>query len=250
MSRAMKPRRRLPAPPQLAHLLAEGSLALFLDFDGTLVEIAEGPDAIAVPNGLADRLQRLANRLDGRLALVSGRSVDNLQTFLGPLPLHLAGSHGGHILSPNGAALREAEPLPSPVAEALEKFARDNGVLHERKPHGGALHYRTRPDLEAETIRFAEQLAVDHALSTKSGKCVIELVWPGADKGGAVDLLAESAPFADALQVFIGDDVTDEDGFAACTRRGGFGIAVGERASATARYSLSSVKDVHAWLEL
>ncbi len=203
-----------------------------------------------MPDQLSDRLQRLANRLDGRLALVSGRSVDNLQTFLGALPLHLAGSHGGHILAPNGTALRDAEPLPAPVAEAMDGFARDNGLLHERKSHGGALHYRTRPEFEAETHRFAEQLAVDHALSTKSGKCVIELVWPGADKGGAVDLLARRAPFADALPVFVGDDVTDEDGFAACARRGGFGIAVGERASAAARYSLSSVKDVHAWLEL
>lgn len=250
MSRAMESRSRLPAPPRLSSLLAERPLALFLDFDGTLVEIADGPDAIAVPHALAERLQRLAARLNGALALVSGRSITNLTEFLGPLPLHLAGSHGGHVLGPDGAPLREAAPLPAPVVDALGAFAQDNGLLHERKPHGGALHYRVRPDLEGDTRRFADTLASEHGLATKSGKCVIELVWPGADKGGAVDLLSGQPPFAGALPVFIGDDVTDEDGFAACARHGGFGIAVGERISAAARYSLASVKDVHAWLEL
>ncbi|WP_296722471.1 trehalose-phosphatase [Erythrobacter sp.] len=246
----MESRPCLPAPPRLSSLLADRPLALFLDFDGTLVEIADGPDAIAVPPGLADRLQALAARLNGALALVSGRSIANLTDFLGPLPLHLAGSHGGHVLAPDGAPLREAAPLPSPVVDALGTFAQANGLLHERKAHGGALHYRARPDLEGGTRRFADALASEHGLATKSGKCVIELVWPGADKGGAVDLLSSEPPFAGALPVFIGDDVTDEDGFAACARHGGFGIAVGERESAAARYSLPSVKDVHAWLQL
>lgn len=246
----MELRPRLPAPPPLAGLLADCRVALFLDFDGTLVEIAEGPDAIAVPHGLADGLQRLAARLDGALALVSGRSIANLTDFLGPLPLHLAGSHGGHVLGPNGTPLREAAPLPAPVVEALGAFAQDNQLLHERKPHGGALHYRARPDLEGDARRFADTLASEHGLATKSGKCVIELVWPGADKGGAVELLTARPPFAGAIPVFVGDDVTDEDGFAACARLGGFGIAVGERESAAARYSLATVKDVHAWLEL
>lgn len=250
MSLGMETRSRLPAPPSLAGLLAKGPLALFLDFDGTLVEIAAGPDAIAVPRQLATGLQLLATRLGGALALVTGRSIDNLQTFLGPLPLHLAGSHGGHVLAPGGTPLREAEPLPAPVTAALGAFAAERGLLFERKAHGGALHYRARPELEGDARSFAGALAADHGLATKDGKCVIELVWPGADKGGAVDLLAGSAPFAGATPVFVGDDVTDEDGFSACNRLGGFGIAVGERASAAARYSLANVKDVHAWLEL
>ncbi|WP_084440128.1 trehalose-phosphatase [Erythrobacter dokdonensis] len=245
---AMRP--GLPPPPSLADLLADGPTALFLDFDGTLVEIAAGPDAIALPDGLGAGLERLARRLGGALALVSGRSVDNLSAFLGPLPLHIAGSHGGHVLTPCGNTLLEAKPLPAPVAEALGGFAAERGLLYERKAHGGALHYRAQPELEGDAHRFANGLAAEHGLVTKSGKCVIELVRPGADKGGAVDLLSRQPPFAGARPVFIGDDVTDEDGFAACNRLGGFGIAVGERASAAARYSLASVKDVHAWLEL
>jgi trehalose 6-phosphate phosphatase len=250
MSGNMETRLCLPAPPPLSALLEHGPLALFLDFDGTLVEIAAGPDAITVPLRLGAGLQRLGVRLGGALALVSGRGIGNLQAFLGPLPLYMAGSHGGHVLAPGGAILRDAQSLPPPVSEALGDFARDNGLIFEPKAHGGALHFRSRPDLATETHRFADALAQQHGLATKRGKSVIELVWPGADKGGAVALLASEPAFVGKRPVFIGDDVTDEDGFAACVRLGGLGIAVGERISAGATHSLASVKDVHAWLEL
>lgn len=250
MATAMEQRPRLPAPPPLARLLAHRRAALFLDFDGTLVDIAAGPDAVAVPSGLTAALERLAMRVNGALALVTGRSIANLHSFLGPMKLHMAGSHGGDVRMPCGTPLREGRPLPSQVTESLGSFAAATGVLYERKAHGGALHYRARPEMEADAYRFAASLADAHGLTTKAGKCVIELVWPGADKGGAVDLLAAHAPFEGATPVFIGDDVTDEDGFVASERRGGFGIAVGERASVAARYSLATVKDVHAWLEL
>lgn len=249
-SAPMATRPRPPVAPRLSTLLEAGPVALFLDFDGTLVEIADGPDAIAVPDRLAPRLERLAVRLDGALALVSGRSIDNLRQYLGPVALHFAGSHGADVRAPCGTALRAAEPLPGTVRDALAQFAASHDLLYERKAHGGALHYRARPDLEHAARIFAAGLADTHGLATKEGKCVIELVRPGADKGGAVDLLVEQAPFIGATPVFIGDDVTDEDGFAACQRHGGFGIAVGERASAAARYSLETVKDVHAWLEI
>lgn len=246
----MEPRSRLPAPPPLAELLADSRAALFLDFDGTLVEIASGPCAIAVPTGLAGGLVRLAERLGGALALVTGRSIDNLHSFIGPVAVHLAGSHGADVRTPCGEVLRYGTPLPPTVAETLASYAAANGLLYERKAHGGALHYRARPELESEACEYVAGLAAEHCLDTKSGKCVIELIWPGADKGGAVDLLAKRAPFIGAKPIFVGDDVTDEDGFAACARMGGFGIAVGERASAGAHYSLATVEDVHAWLEL
>ncbi|WP_284125113.1 trehalose-phosphatase [Parerythrobacter aestuarii] len=243
----MLQRSTLPPPPPLAEL---ERAALFLDFDGTLVEIAEGPDAINVGEGLGARLEALAGRLGGRLALVSGRSIDNLTQFLGQLSLHLAGSHGGHVQSHDGEELQEAEPLPPAIGESLGQFAQAHGLLYERKSHGAALHYRGKPDLEGEAHRFAGELAEEHGLATKSGKCVIELVRPGADKGGAVRLLMERNPFAGTTPIFIGDDVTDEDGFAACHALGGFGILVGDRPETAARYQLSTVKDVHAWLNL
>lgn len=246
----MLPHDQPAALPSLKSLLADDRVALFLDFDGTLVDIAEGPDAIAMPHWLPVALERLNRRLGGALALVTGRSIDNLHGFVGPLRVHVAGSHGGDVRMPDSTVLRHGKALPLPVADALGRFAAECGLLYERKAHGGALHYRARPDLEAATCSFADRLAAEHGLITKAGKCVIELLWPGADKGGAVDLLAARAPFAGAMPVFIGDDVTDEDGFTACAKLGGFGIAVGERASAAARYHLATVKDVHTWLEL
>lgn len=243
----MLQRSTLPPPPPLAEL---ERAALFLDFDGTLVEIAEGPDAIDVGEGLGARLESLARRLEGRLALVSGRSIDNLTEFLGPMSLHLAGSHGGHVQAHDGEVLQEAEPLPPAVGESLGAFAKEHGLLYERKSHGAALHYRSKPELEDEAHRVAGEIASDHGLATKSGKCVIELVRPGADKGGAVRLLMEQVPFSAAVPIFVGDDVTDEDGFAACHTLGGFGILVGDREETAARYCLPTVKDVHEWLKL
>lgn len=239
-----------PPPPPLAALLESGRVALFVDFDGTLVEIASGPDAIAVPKRLGAALELLSARLGGALALVSGRSIENLVSYLGPVRLHLAGSHGGHVQHANGQTMLEAQPLPDPVSSALRDFALREDLLYERKPHGAALHYRARPELEDGARRFVMGLAADHELATKSGKCVIELVRPGIDKGGAVRLLAQEEPFADALPVFIGDDVTDEDGFAVCNELGGFGVAVGRREETAARYSLANVREVHRWLNL
>lgn len=239
-----------PYPPDLASLLDHGPVALFLDFDGTLVEIASGPDAIDVPADLARRLDQLRGRMNGRLALVSGRSLDNLADFLGPTELHRAGSHGAHILAPDGTVLRGAKPLPQAVLDAIAGFTDEHGLLYEKKPHGAAIHFRNRPDLEGEAHAFATALAHDNTLATKTGKCVIELVQPGADKGGAVKLLMQTHTFAGAIPIFIGDDVTDEDGFRACDELGGFGILVGNRDVSSARYRLPHVKDVYEWLNL
>lgn len=247
MPRVMLQCSTLPPPPPLSELERP---ALFLDFDGTLVEIASDPDAIAVAEGLGQRLEMLAKRLSGRLALVTGRSIDNLTQFIGPLAVHVAGSHGGHVLGDTGDALQVSEPLAATIGEQLGGFASENGLLYERKSHGAALHYRARPDLEERAQDFASDLARQHGLTTKRGKCVIEIVRPGADKGGAVRLLMRQPAFAGAIPVFVGDDVTDEDGMATAAELGGFGIAVGDRPFEHASYHLSSVKDVHSWLNL
>ena len=243
----MLQRSTLPSPPPLDGL---ERLALFLDFDGTLVDIADGPDAIDVPDDLGQRIAALSNRLDGRLAVVTGRSLDNLEQFLGLCPVYRAGSHGAHVVTPQGEALQAAKALPEAVINQLSDFAQANGLLYERKPHGGALHYRAKPELEAQVKAISTQIADEHGLAAKSGKCVVELVWPGADKGGATRLLADQPECANATPIFIGDDVTDEDGMLAAKELGGFGIAVGERPSDAATYHLSTVKDVHTWLKL
>ncbi|GAA4036352.1 trehalose-phosphatase [Parerythrobacter jejuensis] len=243
----MLQRSTLPAPTPL---LGIERPALFLDFDGTLVDIASNPDAISVADDLGQKLESLSRRLEGRLAVVTGRGIDNLEQFLGSRAMFRAGSHGAHVLTAEGAVLRQAQALPDEVTARLSSFARDHNLLYERKAHGGALHYRTKPELEEQVRGFANDLAQAHDLSAKSGKCVVELVWPGADKGGAVHLLMQQAEFSSCTPIFVGDDVTDDDGMAAAVEHGGFGIAVGERPSNNASYHLDTVKDVHTWLNL
>lgn len=246
----MAEKRALSAPPPLAELI-ERRAALFLDFDGTLVELAPTPDTIAVREGLSDALLRLRARLDGRLALVSGRSVGDIHKYLGDIPVAMAGSHGGEIVDADGEPIGASNTaVNDDVRGALRAFADENGLGYEEKTQGAALHYRARPKFEAEAQSFAQGLAAQHDLATKRGKCVIELVPRGVDKGRAVETLLEQAEYGDDLPLFIGDDVTDEDGFKACNRNGGAGICVGTREQTSATYQLRDVAAVHEWLEL
>jgi len=247
----MPGRLALDPPPSLQQLCAEGPLALFLDFDGTLVEIAATPGGITVPATLGTTLFELSARLGDRLALVSGRAIPDLEHHLGPLRVARAGSHGIARELADGSSLGTlAEHLPLEVADALRAFAQASGFALEEKQHGAALHYRANPELEPQGAAFAEQIAREHGLEIKRGKCVIELVRPGASKAGAVRAFMEVPPFAGSRPVFIGDDITDEDGFAAAEDLGGFGILVGDRSPSTARYQLADPAAVHAWLGL
>lgn len=251
MSAAMEQVANLGPPPPLDLLLAEAPLALFVDFDGTLVDIAASPDAIAVPADLAERLAALADRLDMRLALVSGRAIESLERHCGVLRIACAGSHGAALRAADGRALNAAaDRLPEGVAAEVARFARANAVEYEAKPHGAALHSRSAPHLEADCAGFLATLAEAHGLVVKRGKRVAELVTTECDKGAAVCAFMAMPPFAGATPVFVGDDVTDEDGFRASAALGGFGVAVGERASAAARYRLAGPAAVHEWLDL
>ncbi|WP_394271074.1 trehalose-phosphatase [Qipengyuania sp.] len=238
-----------PPPPALREIIAAGPAALFLDFDGTLVEIASTPDAIVVPEGLAANLVRLSARLEGRLAIVSGRDLTDLAQHLGELPIACAGSHGASRRGADGTALdATALPLDSTVIAEVEAFARSSGARFERKAHGAALHSRTAPELEGCSRVFMQGLAARHGLAFKQGKFVAELARPGADKGAAVHAFMATPPFAGARPVFIGDDVTDDDGFAAVREHGGIAIAVGERPAPLAQFALADPAAVSDWL--
>jgi trehalose 6-phosphate phosphatase len=241
----------LPAPPPLEELLSTGRPALFLDFDGTLVELAPTPDSIRPLADMSQRLLTLAERLEHRLALVSGRALADIEKHIGPLPIAGAGSHGADIRAANGDAL---SPPPGEFPEAIERemraFAHKHGIDYEAKPHGGALHYRARPEMEAVVQVFGRTLADDHGWKAQGGKCVVEIVKGDADKASAVHTFMRLSPFAGAQPIFIGDDLTDEAGFAACRQLGSHGILVGERAQTAAGYRLPDVASVHAWLGL
>ncbi|NVE94336.1 trehalose-phosphatase [Altererythrobacter lutimaris] len=248
MSRALP----LGSPPPLSELCAAEPVALFLDFDGTLVEIASSPDAISVPTSLPGALRQLSQQLEGRLAVVSGRSLEDLSKHLGEdLQVAQAGSHGAARRFADGSPLgAEPDGLPDEVVTALEDFAASKNLRYEAKTHGGALHYRENPEAGDAAHEFAEHIAAANTLAIKTGKCVVELVHKGADKASAVRAFMEQSPFAGATPVFLGDDVTDEDGFAACEALGGCGILVGDPRDTNARYGLASVSQTHQWLDL
>lgn len=236
-------------PPQLAEWLAGGPVSLFLDFDGTLVDLAPLPDAIRPADDLNPRLQDLGVRLEGRLAMISGRAIADIERHLGRLCFAAAGSHGSDMRRADGSAIGMVpQPLAPAAADALRAFAAARGLDYEHKPHGGALHYRARPEQEGAARAFVRDLAERRGLSVQEGKCVIELVGADANKGAAVRALMAEAPFAGSRPIFIGDDLTDEAGFEACTALGGCGILVGQRGPTGARFALPDVGSVHRWL--
>ena len=240
----------LPDPPPLPNLAA-----LFLDFDGTLVELADTPDAVQTAPDLLAMLDRLAHRLEGRLAIVSGRSVRELREKLGIGTFAIAGSHGQEIsLAPGETQAPERDPGIDLAEAELRSFAEGrSGVLVESKPFGVGLHYR-QANQDAEACRaIADRLAKRHGLAIQHGKMVAELRGPiekdaPSDKGGAIRAFMQDASFKGATPVFIGDDVTDEDGFKAVLEMGGHPILVGDRQPSIARYRLASVAAVHSWL--
>lgn len=239
------------APPPLASLLSRGRVALFLDFDGTLVHLASGPDAIEPADDLAARIEALADRIERACAIISGRAIADIEAHIGPLTVAAAGSHGAHVRSADGEPLGDGpQGLPKIIEERLRAFAEAEALDYEHKPHGGALHYRSQPERGPKALAFAEALASEHDWAVQSGKCVVELVATGADKGTAVHTLMQVEPFTGAMPVFIGDDLTDEAGFKACRELGGTGILVGAPRETAAGYRLEDVTAVHNWLEL
>lgn len=230
-------------PPR--DLLAGASL--FLDFDGTLVPIAPTPDSVMVEPALLDLLGRLRARLDGRLVLLSGRSLADLGALLGDWTGLAAGSHGLEASDePPAVPHRDVAALLAEELRALR--AMHPGVLIEKKSYGLAFHYRQAPAAEEMCRRLGELAAARTGWTVQPGKMVVELRPAGADKGVALRRFMERPGFAGTRPVMIGDDVTDEAAFEAAQALGGAGILVGARETA-ARHSLADVAAVRAWLE-
>lgn len=206
------------------------SSALFLDFDGTLVDLAPAPEAVTVPSGLIDTLTALGGYLGGALAVISGRPIAQIDDFLHPLRLPVAGVHGAERRSIDGGlTLAHTHPLEhvEDVAQALA--ARYPTLRVESKRGSLALHYRQAPELEQLCLE-AMRAAVDQSpgLTLLRGKMVVEAKPGGASKGHAIEAFLHEAPFIGRSPVFIGDDATDEVGFATVQRLHGLGIKVGE----------------------
>lgn len=208
-----------------------GQVAFLLDFDGTLVDIAPTPESVVVPPGLKETLLALREATGDALAVISGRSIDQIDAFLGDVPFAVAGEHGIAIRHrPGGPIERAALPsVPSQwVIEAQELVASLPGTRLERKVGGFVLHYRGAPEAEGQLRKAAEAWVKDEGgkFHIQAAKMAWEIRPAGVDKGYAVELLMENAPFAGRKPVFVGDDVTDEDAIRAAVRLGGVGFRI------------------------
>jgi len=208
-------------------------IALFLDFDGTLAEIAPRPDAVQVEPGLVETLERLRDRLDGALAIVTGRPVTVIDDFLAPSRLDAAGLHGvecrvGGAIT--GGRAEDHPDLRGQVARLQAETAALSQVLIEDKGASVAVHWRlASPDdaarAEALVKGAAEALGAGYRLQL--GKAVGEIVPAQATKAHAIRAFMAQAPYAGRTPVFFGDDRTDEIAFASVNADGGVAVRVG-----------------------
>jgi trehalose 6-phosphate phosphatase len=225
-------------------------LAIFTDFDGTLVELAETPEAIEVPATLSEQLERTMREFDSAFAVLTGRDIADIDRYLSPLHIPVAGAHGTQRRRADGtmdiidpAAVSGAEE----IAHAVQPLVMAHpALIMETKEGAVALHYRRAPELE-DAVRVAMEEAVQAAadFTLVPGKMVIEARSRSVSKGTALRAYMQEEPFAGRTPIFIGDDTTDEDGFIAAQDLGGIGIKLGEGDTA-ARMRIADVTSVHA----
>ena len=228
--------RRIPPPPLGA------DCALFLDIDGTLLELAPTPGGVHVDAGVAALLPALARRLGGAVALITGRAMADADQLFHGLALPIAGQHGLERRRADGSLHRHLPPLSAleRLRGVLSQFAaRHDGLFLEDKGATLALHYRQAPRLASlvhRTLRrhMTAALAFESGWRLQPGKSILEIKPDGRDKGTAILEYMSEPPFAGRLPVFVGDDLTDEYGFAAVTTVGGWAVKVGRGSTARA----------------
>lgn len=228
--------------------------ALFLDVDGTLLDIESHPGDVRAGPQLREILGRVGRAVGGALALVSGRSIASLDRIFTPLVLPAAGLHGlerrgpdGRVHYPEGFVARMSD-----VRQRLTRFVESRpGLLLEDKGAAMALHFRNAPRLEDESRQAMQAAAgaLGDDFHVQQGKMVLELKPTGEDKGTAIRAFMTESPFAGRVPVFIGDDVTDEDGFRVVNELGGHSVRVGPPAATAARYGVASVMGVMNQME-
>lgn len=243
-----RPGRRLLPPPA-----PDPAWAWFLDIDGTLLEVAASPTLVIPDLGLHNRLSRLVARTGGAVALISGRTIADIDRLFGAPTLPVAGQHGLERRTATGEHVTQPPPhdLWERVRRQLQGVAeRHPGLIMEDKGQSLALHYRQAPPLAsfAHQLMHLLQRELGERYVTQRGKRVIELKPAGVDKGAAIRAFLDEPPFQGRLPIFLGDDVTDEYGFAVVNSLGGHSVKVG-RGRTTARWRLGDVAAVQQWLD-
>lgn len=224
--------------------------ALFLDMDGVLAPLAETPEAVVPHPERTAALRAVADRLDGRVAIISGRTIAEIDRIAEASAASASGVHGLERRRADGSVHRaEAAPEVRDAVTAFEDFARTRpGIIVEDKAVSAGLHYRGAPTEAEAAMALASDLAEQTGLTMQAGNLVVELKTPGTSKGTALHAFMKEPPFAGAVPVMLGDDLTDEDGFRAAEALGGFGVLVGPPRETAARHGLPDVDAVLAWL--
>lgn len=240
-----------PAASELARRL--GECAFLLDIDGTLLDLAPTPREVWVPPGLGETLSRLRQRTSGALALVSGRSLNDIDLIFAPEVFPAVGGHGAEmrVSIDSEAVATQASPMDKELKRRLAAIAKlSPGILLEDKGYSLALHYRLAPHAEKaiyEAVALIRSEMPEAPIEVLPGKCVCEIKQYGFDKATGVRELMTHQPFRDRCPVFIGDDVTDESVFAIMPDLGGLAFSVGRRVQGVAGH-FDEPRDVRAWL--
>lgn len=242
-----------PSRVHVDRLIAGGGpVALFLDIDGTLLDVALTPSTVRVPPQLAELLDAVAARVAGALAIVTGRQLEEADRLLRPAKFVAAGVHGAQMrLSPSGRIERLASGFNASLVEEIKEIAQAlPGVVIEDKESGIALHYRLAPELEGSLLLVLNELADRHPGQFRicGGRKVIELLPVGFSKGRAVREIVSLPQFANRTPIMIGDDVSDIDAFRAVEDLRGFGLKVAGENFSSLESSFEGPADVLDWL--
>jgi trehalose 6-phosphate phosphatase len=241
----MRSRRSAPPAPQ-------PDWAYFFDIDGTLLDIADSPSGVRLDHDLRSLIEALYRRSGGAVALISGRTIRDVDALFHDIHLPAAGQHGTERRDAAGHITRHAAPgALDGVHERLRAAVTSRpGLILEHKGLSLALHYRRAPSLGGYAHRLVRAVLPElgGAFCVQSGKRVVELKPVGRDKGAAVQEFMDELPFRGRPPVFVGDDRTDEYGFRVVNRLRGYSVKVGQGRSA-ARWRLRDVRAVRAWLE-
>jgi trehalose 6-phosphate phosphatase len=224
---------------------------IFLDLDGTLVEIEDRPDDVRIDPATLRFIERLRDKVGRALALLSGRDIHVIDRLLYPLVLPVAGVHGlqrrdasGRLHSP----IIDQSIVDAIAAKIEAAFVSEPGVVIERKTGAVAMHFRLRPDFEKRCLALAREIIRDRpGLDMIKGKMVCEIRLHGNDKGAVIATFLEERPFKGRKPIFAGDDATDEPGFVSVNARDGVSIKIGENPTA-AKFRAANVLELRNWL--
>lgn len=233
-------------------LAAADRCVLFLDFDGTLVDIAATADTVCVPPTLAPLLVALVEALDGAAAILTGRPIADVDRLLAPARFVAAGLHGAEYRAdPDDVVRHAAGPLADALVARLRRLEADfPGIRIEDKGATAAVHWRARPEIAPDLHTALEAIladAPDH-LELRRGRKVFEIVPRHVSKGAALEILCGLDRFAGRRPIVIGDDVTDESAIHAAERLGGIGFRVEGETFGADVADFASPRQVRAWL--